>query len=170
MFMNVLSLQASAYLLWLAGRVLWRKWRKLSTVSPVAELLDRLIVLLGVLDAIYYIPCMLVLMQVSGWITCLGMAFTCLWLARQCQSCYHTANRHHPYHATDPTFHFTTHMPNILSGRVASADSVRARPRPRAPDAHTRALPQEAPGHRATVAPARGALGGRVDIRVATLP
>jgi hypothetical protein len=80
MFMNVLSLQASAYLPWIAGRVLWRKWRKLAPVSPVAELLDRLVVLLGLLDAVYYIPCMLVLMQVGRlveWIPALaGLAIS----------------------------------------------------------------------------------------------
>lgn len=98
MFMNVLSLQASAYLLWIAGRVLWRKWRKLAPLSPVAELLDRLVVLLGLLDAVYYIPCMLVLMQVGrlgrlGWIggdTCVGWP---AWLACIVPCSYHPPRR-----------------------------------------------------------------------------
>lgn len=64
MYMNVLSLQASAYLLFLSVRVTWRKLRKLAPVSPVAELLDRFVLLLGIVDAIYYIPCMLAVMQV----------------------------------------------------------------------------------------------------------
>jgi hypothetical protein len=63
--MNIISIQASAYLLLLSARVLWRKWRK-QAVAPVAELLDRMVLLIGIVDAFYYVPCMLVLMQVGG--------------------------------------------------------------------------------------------------------